>query len=151
MRKFISAFFAFGLISVSTAQDKEIINTISLIAEGVNNKNSNLIDSVFARPSALFYGTYNGIAFEPVKDSTHTAGGLAQFIENWKLNKIDVQQHFDSISVKWVENGIAQVETHYKAYKDEKLTHFGKEYYTLVKMTNGWKILSCAFEIKVDK
>ncbi len=126
-----------------------VIKTVELVNEAINSKNKELVDSAFAHSKALFYGVIEGEALQPYQDHTHTSSGLAYFIEYWKDNRIDVEQEFESSKILLMDDGISIVKTMYTAFRDDEVTHYGTEYYTLIKFENSWKIISVAFSINM--
>jgi len=137
----------------ANSQDKDdeaqIRQTVSNIATAFNTNDSKLAIEQFAQDNALFWmlkkgegHNYNSVPFKPL---THTASGMAKFLNHFKENSMSIAQNFQSIDIQFVDSGMALVKTSYEAFRENKISHKGVEYYSLVSTDSGWKIISIMF------
>ncbi len=138
-------FLKYGF-SQQNQQDVESIKKLTVsIQTGINEKKPQLILDTFIHPTALIYFTYTGISSGLYSEKLNTAKGLSNFVKNSKNN---LHQYYENIKIDFRTEGIAIVSADYFVKINDKRSHKGKEYYSALKTTKGWKFTSLTFTTK---
>ncbi|WP_420153588.1 hypothetical protein [Siphonobacter sp.] len=156
MRTIVFVFVLMLLFNKGNAQDfakerAEINSVINQFSQSIRNKDSVSFLRLFTPKSFQWIGV--------VKDNSHQevqADGNATF-NNYFFNDYTVfykflgdkgkqEEIFENIVIT-NDDVIGSVTFDYQYWNNGKITNWGKEYWTLVKMNGSWKIVNVVYSI----
>lgn len=141
------ALMAFSGVAMAD-QDADVAELTLLahsVSEGINARSYEDVTAAFAHPSALIYGTINGLVQNDYTVALNTAEGLGAFARDFDGT---VEQRFSKVEVELTGPGRAVVETYYEALINGVGSHQGEEIYSAVKTKTGWKFISLMFSME---
>lgn len=134
---------------VAQENDKKALEElIHSITTGVNDRDHQMILDAFIHPTALIYSTFQGLSSPTFKVESNTAQGLSDFIRD---SEDVVKQKFEDVEVNLIDKGRATVTTYYYVTINDKKSHKGEEFYSVIKTTEGWKCVSLIFTLEAWK
>lgn len=153
MRIFTILFLFFSSFSMAqSSSDKEQIKQlIKDYYNVINGKDSTHISAFLYNENVNWIGAYKSKTFEELSHHRHKL--KPTFSGDFKEFKSDVSEGKNSEvkydNLKIIEDGnVASVNLDYSFWADNKMKHWGKEIWTLVKVHNQWKISNIVYSME---
>lgn len=140
MRIYLSFIFCFSFLFFAKAQSEEelkIRKSIDTVFEAMQSADSVLLKSVLSPDCSL---RTVGIGKETVK---YQNDKIEDFIKSIGTPRPTMKLEERLLDYKInIDDALAVAWTPYEFYVNDKLSHFGTNVFTLVKIDNNWKIVS---------
>lgn len=134
----LCAIFGFYISSAFCQKyDPEIMQTVNTLFDGMRAGDSTMVRSTFALGSTLMSVSEN--PSDSIARKREPIDGFVKVVGKPHSEKWDEQIYGVKISV---DGPMAIVWAPYKFFLGEKFSHCGVNVFTLIKMSEGWKITS---------